>query len=100
MIGPLFVALSPAPETHRRSIRDLAGRAAVIPRLVFRTGEKDSRTRTLISLSHHRGHRDRMGISSFSSELRVFLFPFFLPIAWDQIADRSPRSPGALVLRT
>lgn len=72
-------------------------------------GEKDSWTRTLISLSHHRGHRDQMGISSFSSELRVFLFPFlifllsfpsFLPIARDQIADRLLRSPGALVPRT
>lgn len=61
----------------RRSIRDRVGRAK-IPRLASRTMLKDSRTRTPIPLSRHHGHRDRTGISSFSSELRVFLLPFFL----------------------
>lgn len=51
---------------------------AEISRLASRIMLKDSRIRTPNPLSRHRGHRDRTGISGFSSELRVFLLPTFL----------------------
>lgn len=79
----------------------LSWKRAEMPRLVFRTGRK---------IAGHELWFLYRTIADIAVEWGFLAFPvsyafffslcFFLPIARDQIADRSPRSPRALVPRT